>query len=170
MKVLAFDAASRTGVAVGSAGNSPRAFSVNLSAGPGKAPWERRFSRLMRLTQKMIAEHKPDLVVVEEVVQGGRKAQWQLLGLVACIQGQADLMGVPVKAYWPSSIRAHFLGKGGRTGAKIKSQVFAKCQMLGWDVPDLDAADACALWDYSMSLESRAHQVTTVGGLFRGQA
>lgn len=169
MKVLAFDAASRTGVAVGSAGNSPRAFSVDLSVQrePGKAPWERRFSRLMRLTQKMIAEHKPDLVVVEEVVQGGRKAQWQLLGLVACIQGQADLMGVPVKAYWPASIRSHFLGRGKKTKTPIKAQVFAKCQMLGWDVPDLDAADAMALWDYAMALESRAHQMSSVGGLFR---
>lgn len=164
--ILAFDAASRTGVAIGSAGNRPRAFSVNLSAGPGKAPWERRFSRLMRLTRKMIEDNKPDLVVVEEVVQGGRKAQWQLLGLVACVQGQADLMGVPVKAYWPGTIRAHFLGRGQKTKAPIKSQVMARCHMLGWPSDDPDACDALALWDYAASLESRSHQITTIGRLF----
>lgn len=29
------------------------------------------------------------------------------------------------------------------------------------------SADACALWSYAMALESRDHQMSDVGGLFR---
>lgn len=160
MKVLAFDTATNTGVAIGSAGETPRAFSVNL----GKVAWERRFSRILRLTRKVITDERPDLVAVEAFV-GGPKANTDLAGLVACVKGEADRLGVRVVSYYPATIRKHFLGSG--KVPNVKAAVVARCHMLGWQVADDNQADACALWDYAMSLESRAHQMTTIGGVFR---
>lgn len=166
MKVVAFDTATRTGVAYGSAGDKPRAFSVDLSVQEerGKAPWPRRFSRLIRLTGKMIDDHWPELIVVEAFV-GGPKANTDLAGLVACVLGEADRRGIRVASYYPATVRKHFIGMG--TADKIKSQVMARCHMLGWPSDDPDACDALALWDYACSIESRSHQITTIGGLFR---
>lgn len=166
MKVVAFDTATRTGVAYGSAGDKPRAFSVDLSVQDerGKAPWPRRFSRLIRLTGKMIDDHWPELIVVEAFV-GGPKANTDLAGLVACVLGEADRRGIRVASYYPATVRKHFIGMG--KADKIKSAVMARCHLLGWPSDDADACDALALWDYACSLESRSHQITTIGGLFR---
>ena len=168
MKVVAFDTATRTGVAYGSAGDKPRAFSVDLSVQEerGKAPWPRRFSRLIRLTGKMIDDHWPDLIAVEAFV-GGPKANAAPAGLVACVLGESDRLKVKTATYYPATVRQHFLGgvsKSSRT--PIKVQVAQRCAMLGWDVGDTDAADAAALWDYACAVQSRSHQMTTVGGLF----
>jgi len=160
--IVAFDTATRTGVAIGSAGFPPRAYSVDL----GKVAWERRFSRILKLTRKLIEEHHPDVVAVEAFV-GGPKANTDLAGLVACVKGESDRLGVRVVSYYPATIRKHFLGGISTRGQKIKPQVMAKCAMLGWRSDDSDACDAMALWDYAMALESRAHQMLSVGGLLR---
>lgn len=118
------------------------------------------------MTAHYITELRPDLVAVEAFV-GGPKANSNLVGLVACVQGEATRLGVRVVSYYPASVRAHFLGRGKGVGP-IKSQVFAKCRLLGWDPKDTDCSDSLALWDYALSMESRSHQVTTVGGLFAG--
>ncbi len=165
IRVLAFDTATKTGVAIGSAGETPRAFSVDL----GKVDWCVRFSQLLRLTNKLITDHQPDLVVVEAFV-GGPKANTDLAGLVACVLGESDRLKVKTATYYPATIRKHFLGgvsKSSRT--PIKVQVAQKCAMLGWDVGDTDAADAAALWSYACALVSRDHQMTDVGSLFGGQ-
>lgn len=162
MKVLAFDTATKTGVAFGEAGQKPVSFSINL----GSVDWPLRFARLLKATNALIAKYEPDLVTVEAFV-GGPKANSNLVGLVACVQGEAARVGVNVASYYPASIRKHFLG-GIRSKAPIKSQVFARCRMLGWNVQDTDAADALALWDYTCAQHSRAHQMTTIGGMFGG--
>lgn len=162
--IVAFDTATKTGVAYGRAGETPRAYSVDL----GKVAWERRFSRILRLTRKVIEDHRPELVAVEAFV-GGPKANTDLSGLVACVMGEADRCGVRVVSYYPATIRKHFLGGISNRREKIKPQVMARCRMLGWPSDDPDACDALALWDYASARESRAHQVSTVGGLFGRQ-
>jgi Holliday junction resolvasome RuvABC endonuclease subunit len=164
LRVLAFDTATKTGVAVGCAGEAPRAFSVAL----GTVDWPMRFCRLLRITRRLIEEHRPDLVAVEAFV-GGPKANSNLVGLVACVQGEATRRGVRVVSYYPATVRKHFLG-GIRSRAPIKTQVMARCRLLGWPSADDDACDALALWDYACAVESRAHQMTAVGGLFAGPA
>lgn len=162
MKVLAFDTATKTGVAIGGAGESPRAFSVDL----GKVDWCIRFSRILRLTHKLITEHRPDLVAVEAFV-GGPKANTDLAGLVACVLGESDRLKVRTVSYYPATVRKHFLGNIPRSNrTPIKTQVFQRCRLLGWDVGDTDAADAAALWDFALSMQSRSHQMASVGGLF----
>ncbi|PZQ99187.1 MAG: hypothetical protein DI533_00320 [Cereibacter sphaeroides] len=164
MKVLSFDTATVTGCAFGVAGDKPRSWSVDL----GKADWSIRFSQTLRMTATYIKDYGPDLIAVEEFV-GGPKANTNLAGLVACVKGEANRRGVRVVSYWPATIRAHFLGRGSKSKIPIKAQVFARCKMLGWEPGDTDASDALALWDYACSMESRAHQMTSVGGLFGGQ-
>lgn len=161
MKVLAFDTATKTGCAFGVAGETPRGWSVDL----GKVEWPERFARTLRMTARYIREFQPDLVVVEHFV-GGPKMNHELVGLWAAVLGEARRHHVRTESYYPATVRKHFLG-GIRAGTPIKSQVFARCKMLGWSVGDTDAADALALWDYSCSVQSRAHQMTTIGGMFR---
>jgi Holliday junction resolvasome RuvABC endonuclease subunit len=163
MKVLAFDTATKTGVCFGEAGSRPQLWSVVL----GKVEWPDRFSKTLRMTAHYIEKYEPDLIAVEAFV-GGPKANTSLAGLVACVQGEAVRRGVPVVTYFPATIRKHFLGGVSRSNkTPIKSQVFARCRMLGWDVRDTDAADAGALWDYTCSMHSKDHQMTSVGGLFQ---
>lgn len=161
MRVLAFDTATNTGVAFGAACGKPVSWSVSL----GKEAWPDRFSKTLRMTSWFISEYKPDLVAVEAFV-GGAKANTDLAGLVACVLGEARRRGVRVVSYYPATIRAHFLG-GIKGKAPIKQQVFARCIALGWNPKNTDCSDALALWDYACSVESRAHQITSVGGLFR---
>lgn len=163
MKVLALDTATNTGVAVGEVGGCPRAWSVSLGFGS----WPDRYSKMLRLVSAYIERFQPDLVAVESCV-GGAKANAHLIGLVACVEGEATRLGVRTVSYYPATIRAHFLGRG-RGKGPIKTQVFQRCAVLGWDVGDTDAADAAALWDYACAVHSRSHQMTTVGGLFAGR-
>ena len=163
MKVLSFDTATKTGVCFGCAGETPRAWTVDL----GKAEWPVRFSKTLIMTAHYIEKFRPDLVAVEQFV-GGPKANSNLVGLVACVQGEATRLGVRVVSYYPASVRKHFLG-GIKPPGNIKAAVYARCRMLGWKVEDTDAADAASLWAHTCSLDSRAHQITSVGGLFNGQ-
>lgn len=162
IRCLAFDTATNTGVAFGEAGGKPRAWSVNL----GKTEWPDRYAKTLRMVAAYVDRFKPDLVAVEAFV-GGPKANANLIGLVACVQGEATRLGVRVVSYYPASVRSHFLGRGKGLGP-IKSQVFARCKLLGWEPKDLDCADALALFDYACAMESRSHQMTSLPGMFQG--
>ena len=172
MKILALDIASNTGIAVGSVGSIPLAWSENL----GKAPDERRFSNVLRLTDRLIREHKPDFIAVEAAI-GGKTTSHFLVGLVACVRGCAFNRGVPCEALHLGSIRKHFLGKAlttrdfpGLSHAKakqaIKAEVVKRCNLLGWNPPDHDSADAMALLDYALALKAPKYQARPLGGLF----
>ena len=172
MKIVALDVATRTGVCVGSSGADPRAWSVDL----GKPPEERRFSNVLTLTQGLIVEHRPDLIVVEAFI-GGREASAYLIGLVACVRGCAANRGIPMEMVYPATVRKHFLGKAltskdfpGLSKAKaklaIKERVARQCRAIGWVVPDLDAADAAATWDWACATKAKGYQSKPHGGLF----
>lgn len=160
LRVLAFDTATKTGVSFGEAGATPRAWSIDL----GKVSWPERYSKTLRMTAAYVEKFKPDLIAVEAFV-GGPKANANLIGLVACVQGEATRLGVRVVSYYPASVRSHFLGAIKGKG-DIKQRVFAQCRLLGWNPQDTDCSDSLALWDYSCALESRSHQITSIPGLF----
>jgi Holliday junction resolvasome RuvABC endonuclease subunit len=172
MKILAFDLATKCGVAVGYLGGKPSAWSVDLGRNIEEG---QRFARALRMTERYIRDHAPDLVAIEAPV-GGRDASAFLIGLIACVEAQSIRMGLRVVKYYPGSIRRHFLGKAltsrdfpskSKSAAKaaIKGAVMAKCRLIGWPYTDADACDAMALFDYAASLESRSHQMVSVGGL-----
>lgn len=175
MKVLALDIATNTGIAVGKSGGDPVCWSENL----GKGSDDRRFSNALRLTDRLIREHEPDLVAVEAAI-GGKTTSHYLVGLVACVRGCVANRGVPCESMHLGSIRKHFLGTALTTkhfpGLKhadakkaIKAEVVKRCELLGWEVPNHDAADAAALWDYACAMKAPGYQATPHGGLFNQQ-
>lgn len=177
MIIVALDLASVSGVAAGSPGGRPKAWSVDLGQGRSE---DARFSKALILTHKLIEAHKPDVLAIEAPV-GGSKTSHFLVGLVACVRGCAFNRGVQVEPYNIASIRKHFCGghvtsaayghldpkkRKGAARAAGKNLVMQRCRQLGWEAEDDNAADACALWDYACSLQSRAHQVANLPGLF----
>lgn len=172
MIVIALDTAISTGIAVGPIGGKPKAWTVNL----GSVSWDQRFARCLRLVERYATEYQPHLIAVEAPA-AGNFTNADLVGLTICVRAQAARMGIRCVSYFPNSVRKHFLGKAltakdfpGRTKAAskaaIKGAVIARCHQLGWDVSGGDAADAAALWDYASALESRAHQMTSLPGLW----
>jgi len=171
MKVLAFDLATKTGIAFGVVGGKPKAGSISLGTSE-----DQRYAKAIAVCGDMIERLKPDLVAVEAPV-GGANASAFLIGLIACVKGEATRRGVRVVSYYPATIRKHFLGKAltardfpskNAAAAKkqIKAAVMSRCHLLGWDVRDGDAADAAALWDFTCAMESRSHQMTSLSGIF----
>ena len=174
MKIMAFDIAGHTGIAFGGAGEIPRSTSVDLGRKKSEAV---RYSKMIGLTRKMIAQFEPDLVVYEAPV-GGPKTSHFLVGVAACFVGEAHRNGVNIKKLELSSVRRHFLGKHltsrhfphltkAKARIEIKRAVVARCHQLGWDVDDDDEADACALWDYAQAVYGRS-QSAPLGELFNG--
>lgn len=176
MIIVALDLATVSGIAIGSPGGKPRAFSVDL----GKAKSEdSRFSKALTLTHQLIIDHKPDLIVIEAPV-GGPKTSHFLVGLVACVRGCCFNRGVPLESHSIAAIRKHFLG-GHVTSAHYKhlperarkaaarkdgkDAVMNRCRALGWQAADDNAADALALFDFAASRKNHAHAVMTAGGL-----
>jgi len=170
--ILALDIATLTGVAVGEPGSAPVSWTEDLGK---RTSEEARFSKALWLTDKLIKAHTPDLIAVEAAI-GGREASAYLIGLVACVRGCAFNRSVPVKVYHRASILKHFVGKAltsrdfpglgkARAKAAIKETVVSRCRLLGWEVEDDNAADACALWDYANAVQGL--QVAPGGGLFK---
>ena len=175
MKIVALDIATQTGIAVGSSGGDPKCWSVDLGKGLSEAG---RFSNVLRLAHGLLETHSPDLVVCEAFI-GGKNASAYLIGLVACVRGWAANRGVKVEMVFPATVRKHFMGKAltsrdfpGMKPAKaklaIKERVAAQCRAIGWEVPDLDAADAAATWDWACATYAPRYQAKPHGGLFVG--
>mgnify|MGYP000010467430 CR=1 FL=1 len=169
--VVALDIATQTGIAAGSPGGKPKAWSVDLGKGRGE---DARFSKALVLTHELIERHRPDLIAVEAAI-GGKYASAFLIGVVACVRGVAANRGVPVRSYTSGSVRKHFLGralakrdfpalKPAAATKAIKGEVIARCRLLGWEVADDNAADACALWDFACA--TAGFQTAPSGGLF----
>lgn len=172
MKIIGMDVATQCGLAVGSSGRDPQCWSVDLGKGMSE---DFRLSEMLKLTHGLIATHEPDLIVIEAFI-GGKNASAYLIGLVACARGCAANRGIKTVMVFPATVRKHFLGKALTTkdfpGLKqaeakiaIKERVAAQCRALGWEVPDLDAADAAATWDWAMATHAPGYQAKT-GGLF----
>lgn len=173
MKILALDIATNTGIAVGSSSGNPKCWSVDLGKGYSE---DYRLNQALRLAHGLINTHAPDLIIVETFI-GGKHASAYLIGLVACVRGVAANNGVKCELVFPATVRKHFLGKAltsrdfpGLKQAKakiaIKQRVADQCRAFGWDVPDLDAADAAATWDWACAEHAPHYQAKPAGGLF----
>jgi Holliday junction resolvasome RuvABC endonuclease subunit len=172
VKILALDIATNTGICVGAPGANPKAWSVNL----GQAPEARRLSNALRMAHGLIETHKPDLIVVEAAI-GGKNASAYLTKLLGCVEGCAYNRGVNLTSVYPATVRKHFMGKAktsrdfphlkpAKAKLAIKEEIAQRCRLLGWDVPDLDAADAAATWDWACATQVKGYQAKPTGGLF----
>jgi Holliday junction resolvasome RuvABC endonuclease subunit len=175
-KVLALDVATSMGCAFGRPQERPVSWSYDF----GK--WrdhDARFAQAMRFIREMHKQLLPDLIAIEAPI-GGKDANAYLVGMVACMRGQARDLGMVTVEYHAATVRKYFIGKAltsrhfpGLAQAKakieIKQRVAERCRELGWEFPNLDAADALSLWSYACSEENREHGSETVGGLFGEQ-
>ncbi len=166
-RILTLDLASRFGWAFGVAGCMPVSGSQYFTRN-GKAPKDgpisngAKFWNAMRWGSWAIEEFKPTNIVCETPIAPSSKqgqtsaAAFEILhGLPAAVRGMAYGLGVYDWEYaTPSTVRKHFIGKGGMKGEEAKPIVFRKCIALGWILPtdeDLshDRSDALAIWSWA---------------------
>lgn len=154
-RVLALDVASCTGWAADrpSGGDRPvcGAFKVRAEGEDlGGA-----FCDFEEQLEGLIALHVPTVLAFEApLVFGGpggstRQTNHQtvrvLFGLAAIAELVGTRRGLDVYELHIQSVRKHFVGRG----RAQKADVLQRCRLLGWDPPGMDAADACACWDYA---------------------
>ena len=170
MIVASFDIATQCGVAVGLSGSDPLCWSEDLGKGQSD---DVRFSNVLALVDRVIRTHKPEIVSIEAPI-GGSKTSHLLVGLAACARGVAKNHKLIVHSYHLKSIRKSFCGRPlqvkdypGMSVAKakkaMKAEVVRHAELRGWTVPDHDAADAGALWEFTCA---KAGLEAKVGGLF----
>lgn len=68
------------------------------------------------------------------------------LGLYTALGGFAQMRGLMVVAVGVGKVRKGFIGVGNLPGDLAKRSARMMCEALGWRPPNLDAADAGAVW------------------------
>jgi hypothetical protein len=159
MRLLALDAATRTGYATGTAGQKPRVGAVRLKKPeePVQVAWE----NIGFFLKDMFVLDKPDLIAIEAPMHpAGQKSpdavvlQW---GVVAVVTFMAKAYDIALREVNAQTVSRHFTGKsrwaaaeGGRKAKKAAA--VQRAQVLGYipaDCRDEDMADACAVFDYA---------------------
>lgn len=163
--VFALDLATRTGFAVGAAGEKPRSGVVVL-----KKPNEHRSEAFWNLTawlQQEWSQEKPHLVVKEAPFnlqafadKHNSQAGVQLAyGFHGIVEGLARGYGIPCEDAYPSAIRKFFLGRARLgTRAETKAAVVARCHLLRLipaDCDDDNRADAVATFEFACATHFR---------------
>lgn len=167
MRLLAFDLATSTGVAIGDARDAPLCHTERLGEA-GRAHGA-RFSQAFHMASRLIKQHQPDLVAYEEPIASGvtgAQERVQLaMGLRACLLAVCHMRGVRAAGYHVSSVRKHFIGRGDFKRNDAKARTIARCRDFGWHVANDNEADACAVWEYARAME-RLETTMPANGLF----
>ncbi len=162
MRVLAIDAATRCGFAIGEAGKAPRSWSEVLKDRDDEP--QRAFKKLGIHLRDLFMVEKPNLVVVEAPIDMGAmieidptaprgfraksnpKTAFLLTGLVGGVFTICGPYGIKCRKARVQTVRAHFLGRGRHTNPK--RAVLERCWQIGYlprDCRDDNRADAVAL-------------------------
>ena len=97
------------------------------------------------LVERLIAEYKPDVVVIESVFTSlNRKTALQLAEVHGVVLLCAEQHGIPVRSYSPREVKASVTGYGHATKEQIQLMVRALLAMQMTPEP-ADAADALAV-------------------------
>jgi hypothetical protein len=157
--IIALDIASRTGVAEGRPGQVPRLYSVDLKKTDDE--FEDTFGRAVgwiadRLyAEKQAVEERNLRIVIEAPINtgngGGTNANSLIItkGLWASISGFARARRIMVQRAHVATVRKHFIGVGNLPGDIAKREAKRVCEAFGWSPPNLDAADAGAIWHWA---------------------
>lgn len=151
MKLVAFDLASTTGVAIGDTGDRPYCHTERMGT-PG-APHGQRFTQMLRMTKRLIQQHAPDAVAIEMPIAGGVKGGQERVQLAMGYRAQVavacHIAGIPFHEFTVQSIRKHFIGQGRLSGKQAKAEVMRRCKALGWHTENDNESDAAAVWEYA---------------------
>jgi hypothetical protein len=173
--VLALDVATITGYARGVVGGRPIAGSVRF--GTREASEGEVFSQAIGWMSKVLEmQPRPDVIVVEAMLPPGAKVgqtnsstRDRLAGLHAIVRGVAHIRGISeIACYSVADIRQHFIGERSLKRAQAKAAIVLRCEMLGWQAVDNNAADALAAWSYACSIIDPT-QALKVSPLFNKQ-
>jgi hypothetical protein len=173
MRILAIDAATRSGFCCAVAGvPNPRVWSERLKS-PDDEP-ERAFKKMGIILRDQFAFEKPDLVIVEAPRQMGANIKaapddprgfrfttspdtaYMLIGLVAVVYGICGPYGVRCISANVQTVRKHFIGQA--RPKDPKKLVLERAKLLGYvprDCRDDNMSDACALFDWASATYAR---------------
>jgi hypothetical protein len=173
--VLALDLATVTGYARGVVGGTPIAGSIRF--GTRESNDGEVFGQAIGWMSKLLEmAPRPDVIVVEAMLPPGAKVgatnsstRDRLAGLHAIVRGVAHIRGIgEIACYSVGDIRHHFIGDRSLRRAQAKQAIVLRCEMLGWQAVDNNAADALAAWSYACSIIDPA-QALKVSPLFNKQ-
>jgi Holliday junction resolvasome RuvABC endonuclease subunit len=169
MILLAFDLASNTGVAVGDSSSRPICSSEQL--GDTGASHGARFAQALVMTKRLILEHKPDFIIVEQAIASGAPgaaSRVQLaMGLRACVYATCHFHHIKFREYPVQTIRKHFIGRGNLKRDAAKGETINRCKRLGWAIANDNEADAAAAWDLARARLVGHSSIS--GDLFNGK-
>lgn len=165
MAVLALDLAAQCGWALYDKGmERPFFASVRL-----KRPAGSLGEQLEKLRQLLVDQHQmhtlTDIVYEAQHIAGGVDPQtvYSLIGMGAFVEWFAERIGARCFMVDIGTWRKHFLGRGafkaqGNVSARqqAKQRALDRCAEYGWFPSDDNAADACGVLDYYLSLPAIA--------------
>jgi hypothetical protein len=171
MLILALDIATRTGYAIGPAGEKPRTGAVRLRK-PDE-PLTVGSNNIGYFLKDLCVLDKPDLIAYEAPLDPVAKFEmgqnqghhqnsasivlpWRVVGVIDWF---ADLYGIRAVTSNRQAVLRHYTGRA-RWGSRkeVKKQVILRAQLLGHipkDCRDDDIADACAIHDYASARYAR---------------
>lgn len=169
MKILALDLATHVGWCVdGPEVVPPRAGAFKLRGGGtelGVAGLA--FSEWLA---EMVATWRPDAIAFEAPLMGGPGVVFNgrtarlLIGLAFVTEVVAASYATRCFEEHVQSVRRHFLGQG--RPKDPKRATVERCRLLGWEVPDHNAADAAALWAFAKARLDRTFRLEATTPMF----
>ena len=157
--ILALDLATRAGWCRGRVGETPIAGSIRF--GQRDASDNAVFGHCLSwLSRELEPQPRPDLLILEAMLPPGAKLGYtntnvrdRLAGLHGVVRAVAFLRGIyQIAEYSVGDVRAHFIGDRSLKRHEAKARTVQTCRLLGWQVADDNAGDACALWSFAASI------------------
>jgi hypothetical protein len=157
--VLAIDIATTTGWTRGIVGQQPTCGSIRF--GGGTDVNNVIFGRALRwISETLEPKPRPDILILEAMLpptamvnHTSRAVRDRLAGLHGVFRGVAYLRGIgEIAEATVGDVRAHFIGDRSAKRDDAKRLTTQRCQRLGWQVADDNAADAAALWSFACAL------------------
>jgi Holliday junction resolvasome RuvABC endonuclease subunit len=152
--ILAIDAATRCGFAMGRIGSTPASWSDRLRS-PDDPP-SRAARKMGIVLRDLFSTNRLDVVYIEQPVRGGMNMQTNantilvLQGLYMAVHAICGPYGVRAIEAHVQTVRKHFVGVARPDNPK--RAVLERCYALGWlerDCEDDNRADALALWSFA---------------------
>ena len=156
MLIHCFDLASRTGIAIGRAGRTPRLIAAQIRKSTAESHPDSA-GRLGVFLDELWQVEAPDVVVVEDYMHHGQgSANAAIIAMLfrGCLQGQAARRGIEVRSVSAQTWRKHFCGQA-NAGSREQTNrmVWMRACQLGYmeraAQPDYDKASAAGLFSWA---------------------
>lgn len=165
--ILAIDQNTKSGIAEGEPGSTPRLETINFRRDETDTPEDLYEAALFYFADRFRTD-PPGLVAIERVVppsaaQGFTNHNTTLitLGIYAIVIGIVKCKSIPLRIVAVQTWRKAFLGNGKLKGDVAKREAVKLCGRLGWNAPDHNAAEAAGLWHHACT-QVAPYGVTTL--------